>query len=201
MLNIGTFASDLILVRVKDVVPAFNCIKNVLTIINKHSGEVDLKKSVEEMSPMIKSSLTIKTLLKSFPNIKISQVPTHALIASIEREHLRKNMYALMKLIFFTKPPFFCYVETTDEISVVLDESSAAEFEHGQLISDMKLWIALKLDIPEGFDFDVCGVVNAMCSPLAKVRLEFLNVSTYSTDYTLVHSDDLDEALDLLHTT
>ena len=151
MLNIGTFASDLILVRLKDVVAAFNCIKNVLIKINKHSGEADLKKSVEELSP--KNSLTIKTLLKTFPNIKISQVPTHALIASIEREHLRKNMYALMKMIFFNRPPFFCYVETADEISVVLDESSAAEFERGQLISDMKLWIALKLDIPDGFDF------------------------------------------------
>jgi hypothetical protein len=153
MLNIGTFASDLILVRVKDVGAAFNCIKNVLTIINKHSGNDDLKKSVEEMSPIPKSTLTIKTLLKTFPNIKVSQVSTHAVIASLERENLRKNMYALMKLIFYTRNQFLCYVETTDEISLVLDDKATSEFEHGQLISDLKLWIPLKLDIPQGFDF------------------------------------------------
>jgi hypothetical protein len=80
---------------------------------------------------------------------------------------------------------------TVDELSVVCSEGSVppeARAERG--------WRALKVQGP--LDFSLTGVLAAMTAPLAAASIPIFALSTYETDYVLVHGRDLIRASEAL---
>lgn len=86
---------------------------------------------------------------------------------------------------------FFAAVRTSEEISVVSTEAAAPP--GGRTEPD---WRALEVAGP--LDFDMVGVMSSLTAPLADVDVSVFVVSTYDTDYVLVHAAALERAITAL---
>jgi hypothetical protein len=90
-------------------------------------------------------------------------------------------------------PTFFSATRTADEISVVCVEDSAPAGDHVKVEPD---WRALEVVGP--LDFSMVGVMSSLTAPLADVDVSVFVVSTYDTDYILVHAAALERAVEVL---
>jgi hypothetical protein len=88
---------------------------------------------------------------------------------------------------------FFSVTRTSEEISVVCPEDAAPSGEHVRVEPD---WRALEVAGP--LDFPMVGVMAALTAPLADVDVSVFVVSTYDTDYVLVHAAALEKAVEAL---
>ena len=88
---------------------------------------------------------------------------------------------------------FYSVTRTESEISVVCGEDEAPAGLHVRVEPD---WRALEVAGP--LDFSMVGVMAALTAPLADVDVSVFVVSTYDTDYVLVHAAALERALDAL---
>jgi hypothetical protein len=86
----------------------------------------------------------------------------------------------------------FCSItRTTDELSVVCEESSVprgVRSEGG--------WRALR--VAGTIEFSVVGVLASLVVPLSAAGVSLFAVSTFDTDYLLVKDKDLDRSIDAL---
>lgn len=88
---------------------------------------------------------------------------------------------------------FYSATRTDAEISVVCTEDSAPTGAHVRVEPD---WRALEVAGP--LDFSMVGVMAALTAPLADVDVSVFVVSTYDTDYVLVHAAALERAVEAL---
>ena len=90
------------------------------------------------------------------------------------------------------KPPsgrgFFSATRIGDEISVVCAEDAAPS---GARVEPD--WRAIEVSGP--LDFAMVGVMAALTAPLAAVEVSVFVLSTYDTDYVLVHAAALERAV------
>lgn len=86
---------------------------------------------------------------------------------------------------------FFAAVRTSGEISLVCTEDSCPP--SAVVETD---WRALEVAGP--LDFGMVGVMSALTAPLADVDVSVFVVSTYDTDYVLVHAAALERAVSAL---
>ena len=77
---------------------------------------------------------------------------------------------------------FVSVSRSADELSIITDAGIRVEAQ-----STVGPWLAYR--IPGVIDFSVTGVMSALTAPLAEAGLGILAVSTYDTDYILVHAD------------
>jgi uncharacterized protein len=83
---------------------------------------------------------------------------------------------------------FFCAIRTDDELSLVTDDALVPEG-----VACERGWRALKVEGP--LDFALTGVLAALAVPLADAQIPIFALSTFDTDYVLVKSDRLDDAI------
>lgn len=88
---------------------------------------------------------------------------------------------------------FYSATRTGAEISVVCREDAAPTGEHVRVEPD---WRALEVAGP--LDFGMVGVMADLTAPLADVDVSVFVVSTYDTDYVLVHAAALERAIEAL---
>jgi hypothetical protein len=88
---------------------------------------------------------------------------------------------------------FYSATRTEAEISVVCAEDAAPSGADVRVEPD---WRALEVAGP--LDFGMVGVMAALTAPLADVDVSVFVVSTYDTDYVLVHAAALERAVDAL---
>ncbi|OGV90953.1 amino acid-binding protein [Microgenomates group bacterium RIFCSPLOWO2_01_FULL_46_13] len=86
---------------------------------------------------------------------------------------------------------FFSVTKTDDELSIVCSENLVPSD-----IKTEKDWRAFKVAGP--LDFSLTGILASLANPLAAVGISIFAVSTFDTDYLLVKSDKLDEAVRVL---
>ncbi|MEI8056777.1 MAG: ACT domain-containing protein [Actinomycetes bacterium] len=91
------------------------------------------------------------------------------------------------------RPVFFSATRTSSEISVVCSEDAAPS---GDLVRVETDWRALEVAGP--LDFSMVGVMAALTAPLADVDVSVFVISTYDTDYVLVHAGALERAIEAL---
>ncbi len=95
-----------------------------------------------------------------------------------------------------TPPPdasFYSVTRTSEEVSVVCGEDAAPRGDRVRVEPD---WRALEVAGP--LDFSMVGVMAALTAPLADVDVSVFVVSTYDTDYVLVHAAALEKAVEAL---
>ena len=88
-------------------------------------------------------------------------------------------------------PGFFSVTRTPDEISVVCPEDQAPP--GARVEAD---WRAIEVAGP--IEFSVIGVVAGLTAPLAEIDVSVFVLSTYDTDYLLVHAGALEQAVEAL---
>ncbi|MGB2623377.1 MAG: ACT domain-containing protein [Candidatus Acidiferrum sp.] len=87
-----------------------------------------------------------------------------------------------------TEGPFFSVTRTSDELSIIVEESrvpGGVQFQGG--------WRVIKVHGP--FILSEVGVLAALAGPLAAAKISLLVVTTFDTDYLLVASDNLAAAV------
>jgi len=90
-----------------------------------------------------------------------------------------------------TQGAFFSITRTTDELSVIVEESRVPvglQFQGG--------WRVIKVHGP--FMLSEVGVLASLVGPLAAARVSILAIATFDTDYLLVSSENLDPAISAL---
>ena len=88
---------------------------------------------------------------------------------------------------------FWSVTRTDSELSIVCPEDEAPTGEHVRVEPD---WRALEVAGP--LDFSMVGVMAGLTQPLADVDVSVFVVSTYDTDYVLVHAAALERAVEAL---
>jgi hypothetical protein len=88
---------------------------------------------------------------------------------------------------------FWSVTRTDSELSIVCPEDEAPMGEHVRVEPD---WRALEVAGP--LDFSMVGVMAGLTQPLADVDVSVFVVSTYDTDYVLVHAAALEKAVEAL---
>jgi len=92
---------------------------------------------------------------------------------------------------------FSAVVRTRDELSIVCGEGLAAKVAGDA--ADAKIepgWVALKLEGP--FPFSMTGVLASFVQPLAEAEIPIFAISTFDTDYVLVKSENVEQAVSAL---
>lgn len=79
---------------------------------------------------------------------------------------------------------FFTLTRTTEELSVVCEESRVPEG-----IQKEGGWLALKVEGP--LDFALTGILAGIAGALARAGISIFAISTYDTDYILVRGLNL----------
>ena len=78
--------------------------------------------------------------------------------------------------------PFVSVSRSSEELSIITGAGI-----HIDAQSTVGPWLAYR--VAGAIDFSVTGVMSALTTPLADAGLGILGVSTYDTDYILVHAD------------
>mmetsp|Transcript_15425 Transcript_15425/g.17494 ORF Transcript_15425/g.17494 Transcript_15425/m.17494 type:complete len:443 (-) Transcript_15425:909-2237(-) len=138
-----------------------------------------------------RSVITAPPLLGCIDSDKLSCIGSENVNGNRSR---RENASSMPSMDATQRNSFFwAYLSSKDEVSLVIEESSLSEFPEGSLLECGKSWIGIKLcgkDIP----FHETGVVKTMSKPY-EAGVQTLNMSTYSTNVTLVREEDLDMAV------
>ncbi len=117
-------------------------------------------------------------------NHAFSVLPQSFVIAQLERDAALPNAV-------LASPGFMSITRTDDELSIVCAEGVAtglARVDSG--------WRAIKVQGP--FAFDQTGVLASLLDPLAAAAIGIFAVSTFDTDYILVKSMNLENAVQVL---
>lgn len=85
-------------------------------------------------------------------------------------------------------PPFHSVTRTAAELSIVCPEEAVPEGARAE-----RGWTVLALEGP--FAFELTGILASILVPLAKAGVGIFALSTFDTDYVLVKSERLDDAL------
>ena len=117
-------------------------------------------------------------------NHSFSVLPQSFVIAQLERDADLPNEG-------LASPGFMSITRTDDELSIVCAEGAAtglARVDSG--------WRVIKVQGP--FAFDQTGVLASFLDPLAAAAIGIFAVSTFDTDYILVKSMNLENAVEVL---
>jgi len=109
-----------------------------------------------------------------------------------------EGQYAIVKLSpdaaipeWATRGPFFSVTRTSEELSLVVAESSLPAETQAS-----RNWRMLKVHGP--FAFEEVGVLAALANPLARLGVGIFVISTNDTDYLLVQRENIPVAIEAL---
>lgn len=86
---------------------------------------------------------------------------------------------------------FFSATRTAEELSIVCPQDNIPDD-----IKYEKDWRILKIEGP--LDFSLIGILASISSLLSQERISIFAISTYDTDYILVKSKDINNAIKVL---
>ncbi|MFI5095674.1 MAG: ACT domain-containing protein [Candidatus Acidiferrales bacterium] len=93
--------------------------------------------------------------------------------------------------VWATEGPFFSVTRTSDELSIIVEESRVPAGVQSQ-----GGWCVIKVQGP--FVLSEVGILAALAGPLAASQISLLVVTTFDTDYLLVASENLAAAVSTL---
>eukprot|EP00455_Lapot_gusevi_P001314 TRINITY_DN10543_c0_g1_i1.p1 TRINITY_DN10543_c0_g1~~TRINITY_DN10543_c0_g1_i1.p1 ORF type:complete len:356 (-),score=33.57 TRINITY_DN10543_c0_g1_i1:45-1112(-) len=199
ILNLTLFTTDLIMVREDDLQRAFACLTETVNFYEAKSAETDNADTLSS-SPTIKwRDLYRQMGLSLGPSLGVEAKTARCFLLGLPKENISLCAFALLKILFFpdrTGDERFCSIsETEEELTLIVEDWALAMFNEGDVTLDPKCWRPLRVSIENHIGWDETGIVAAMCAPLSLANISLLNVSTFSTDFTLVQESQLDEAI------
>ncbi|ETV92716.1 hypothetical protein, variant 2 [Aphanomyces invadans] len=201
ILNMSTYDTDIIYVQACKLDQAVACLRRKLS-----RGVTGLKADMESECELRLSVdpdilFDLKAVVDSAQYLAV--YPERMVLVRLKKEALRESAFGLTQLVLRSSsaqtaatPPshcstsFWCYCETAEEISLILDNECLADFSETAVIVSHDRWRVIKL-CGKTYDFEETGIVAAM-SALNAVDTQVLNISSFGSNVTLV----LEEALD-----
>ena len=114
------------------------------------------------------------------PKLRLRVLPEHYAICSFPPDATLPE--------WTDRPSVFSITKTPKEITLVCEEN---------LISGpckkSENWTCIKVE--GSFDLDVVGVLAGIAGPLAKHKIGLYVISTFETDYVLIHAKNIDRAI------
>lgn len=86
---------------------------------------------------------------------------------------------------------FHSVTVTPEEVSIICAQSSVSEG-----VKTQRGYVLLEIEGP--FDFNAIGILRSFLTPLAQAQIPIFAVSTYNTDFVLVHEEFEQRALEAL---
>ncbi|KAF0689955.1 Aste57867_18599 [Aphanomyces stellatus] len=192
ILNMSTYDTDIIYVQEDKLDQAVDCLRRKLS-----RGVTGLKadKDAEcELRLSIDDPLDLKTVVESGQYLAV--YPASMVLVRLKKDALRDSAFGLTQLVLRSQGgahAFWCYCETGEEISLIVDEECLVAFSESAVIVSPDRWRVIKL-CGRTYNFDETGVVAAM-SALNSVNTQVLNISSFGANVTLVLDDALDESV------
>ncbi|KAL3893352.1 MAG: hypothetical protein SGPRY_014293, partial [Prymnesium sp.] len=121
-------------------------------------------------------------------------------IATLPKEQFPPSLGPLLRLLFFSPRPdaFLSATATRAELTVIAPPDQLSPLDRYGLRRDETSWRVVR--VGEGaMGFEKEGVIERITGSLAAASIPVLYVSTFSSDYVLVPSTRLEEALRVLH--
>ena len=87
----------------------------------------------------------------------------------------------------------FSITKTPKEITIVCEEHQVPG-----ACKTSENWKCIKVE--GSFDLDAVGVLASIAEPLAQNKISLYAISTYDTDYILIHAKNIDKAVSCLKT-
>lgn len=119
--------------------------------------------------------------------------PSHSLALS-----LLPDLYAVIRFapdaivpLWASQGEFSSITRTQDELSIVCPAGNIPSTDRPDIF-----WRALKVHGP--FQFDQVGILSRLASPLASANIGIFVISTFDTDYLLLQSKDIRNAISTL---
>jgi len=88
-------------------------------------------------------------------------------------------------------PPIISITKTSKEITLVCEENHVP----GECTKSGN-WKCIKVE--GSFDLDAVGVLAGIAGPLAQNKISLYVISTYDTDYVLIHANNIDKVVSCL---
>jgi hypothetical protein len=115
--------------------------------------------------------------------LKLSLLPDEYAVCKLEPEHDVPE--------WATRNAFWSVTRTQHELSIVCPEGHVPVN-----IKAERRWRILQVEGP--LNFSMTGVLNGLTKPLAESKISVFVLSTYLTDYLLIHSRDIKSAIKIL---
>jgi hypothetical protein len=133
-------------------------------------------------------------------DLYVRVLPTRLAVLRLPLTMLQPSAHALLSRLLFTPATdahcFWSYTHVDDEISLIVDEPSLQTFPEEALEraqGSSTRWVPLRL-CGRSIAFDETGVVSAMFAP-SEESMPLLNISTFSTNISLIEESCLEQAL------
>jgi len=117
-------------------------------------------------------------------------------IATLSREQIPVALHTLLRLIFFTERAerFFSLTVTEADVTIIATAEDLSLLSPYGLQQDGTNWRVVR--VGEGAQgFEEVGVIERITGPLAAAEIPVLYISTFCSDYVLIPSARLDDAL------
>ena len=118
-------------------------------------------------------------------------------VCTLRRSQIPTVFHSLLRITLFTdRERFLSVTVSASDVTLVAAPEDLAHFDGLGLQQDGTDWRVVR--VGEGAEgFEKVGVIERITGPLAAASIPVLYVSTFSSDYVLIPSDRLDEALGL----
>lgn len=129
------------------------------------------------------------------PFSAINVVSGSLYLACLKREKIPQVSHALLNVFLFSNASrFFSYVQTSDEITMVLDANMLSMFPKDSLTIYGEKWKGLKI-ILGSCGYSESGIISRLSKILSDNNINIHYLATYSTDYILIPEHKLVKAL------
>ncbi|OQR88836.1 hypothetical protein THRCLA_10069 [Thraustotheca clavata] len=214
ILNMSTYDTDIIYVQECNLERAIDCLQNKLSrgvhgLKECKDEETSRKLSGEDLgSPLPAPAPLLSPASVSSSSQYLAVYPTSFFLVRLRVESIRESAFGLTQLLlstnvggisatsFQTGNSFWCYSETSEEISMIVDEDSLAHFSENAVIVSPDRWRGITL-CGRRVGFEETGIVAAM-SGITSVNTQVLNISSYGSNVTLVLENALEESITCL---
>lgn len=127
--------------------------------------------------------------------LDVEILPYRLLIGSLTREYFAANLEQLLKAAFFTRETFFSYTES-DTISIILDADLAQHFTNVNFYP--QTWRCIEVFAGESGLGDLSKILHMIAHPFASNQISIFQVSTFSSDFTLIPEERMHDAIKCL---
>ena len=118
-----------------------------------------------------------------YPRLRLSILPEVFAVCSLPPEGTIPDFSQIPSIISITRTP--------KELTIVCDENHVPE--HCNKSGNFKC-----IKVEGCFDLNAVGVLASIAEPLAQSKISIYVLSTYETDYILIHAEDIDTAVSCL---
>lgn len=129
------------------------------------------------------------------PFSAINVVPGSLYLACLKKSQIAEVSHALLNVFLFSNAArFFSFVQTSEEITMILDSNMLNMFPKDALTIYGEKWKGLRVILGAG-GYSESGIIAKLSKILSDNNINIHYLATYSTDYILVPEHKLAKAL------